>query len=68
MASTILIDVLSDRGFSVSHMVIEQPVPERVHPATGLIEIRWEETQAFDIRFARAIIRDQNDMVQHRKR
>ncbi len=47
MAVDMLIDVLSDRGFSVAHSAEERLVPERVDLKTGEIESRVELVHKF---------------------
>ena len=58
MAVDMLIDVLSDRGFSVAHAVEDRVVPRRVEPATGEILSDWEEVHCFRITFDKENVRD----------
>ena len=46
-AVDMLIDVLSDRGFSVAHSGEERVVPERVDLKTGEVESRVELVHKF---------------------
>jgi hypothetical protein len=53
-----LIDVLSDRGFSVAHAVEQCLVPRRVDLSTGEVHSEVEEVHAFRITFDKENVRD----------
>jgi hypothetical protein len=57
-AVDILIDVLSDRGFSVAHTLEERLVPERIDLATGEIACRPDPIHIFRITFDKENVRD----------
>ena len=56
-AADMLIDVLSDRGFAVDHVVRETLVPERVDLKTGVIQHRTDKQHVFTLTFERALLR-----------
>ncbi|KAI3433651.1 hypothetical protein D9Q98_003460 [Chlorella vulgaris] len=57
-AVDIMIDVLSDRGFSVGHTLEERLVPQRVDLATGDIKLRTDHVHVFRITFDKENVRD----------
>ena len=56
-AADMLIDVLSDRGFAVDHVVRETQVPEKVDLKTGGVQLRTDTKHVFTITFERALLR-----------
>eukprot|EP00892_Ulva_mutabilis_P001962 jgi/Ulvmu1/11767/UM008_0181.1 len=52
------IDVLTDRGFSVSYMRRVTPVPVRIDAATGEVHTRRSITHCFRIQFPGGTVRD----------
>ena len=58
LAAKIMIDVLTDRGFSVGHRVLETVVPSRIDLETGAIECVRERAHVFRITFERGVVRD----------
>lgn len=58
LAVDMLIDVLSDRGFSVAHAVEDRVVPRRIDMSTGEILSDWEEVHSFRITFDKENVRD----------
>ena len=58
LAVDMLIDVLSDRGFSVGHAVEDRVVPRRIDLASGEIMSDWEEVHSFRITFDKENVRD----------
>jgi hypothetical protein len=58
LAVDMLIDVLTDRGFSVGHACEERVVPERIDLATGEVACRTENVHAFRITFDKENVRD----------
>lgn len=57
-AVDILVDVLSDRGFSVAHSREQRMVPQRVDLVTGAISCRAEMVHKFRITFDKENVRD----------
>ena len=51
LAAKIMIDVLTDRGFSVGHRVLETVVPSRIDLETGAVECVRERAHVFRITF-----------------
>lgn len=58
LAVDMLIDVLSDRGFSVAHAVEDRVVPRRIDTSSGEIYSDWEEVHSFRITFDKENVRD----------
>ncbi|KAL4430829.1 hypothetical protein ABPG75_006085 [Micractinium tetrahymenae] len=57
-AVDILIDVLSDRGFSVAHTLEERWVPQRIDLQTGDISCRPDPIHIFRVTFDKENVRD----------
>ncbi|KAL4420036.1 hypothetical protein ABPG77_001286 [Micractinium sp. CCAP 211/92] len=57
-AVDILIDVLSDRGFSVAHTLEERWLPQRVDLKTGEIQCRQDPIHIFRVTFDKENVRD----------
>jgi adenylate kinase family enzyme len=58
LAVDMLIDILTDRGFSVAHFVEERVVPRRVDLRSGEISTLTEDVHSFRITFDKENIRD----------
>ncbi|KAK9839848.1 hypothetical protein WJX81_005830 [Elliptochloris bilobata] len=58
LAADMLIDILTDRGFSVAHVVDEVVVPERVDLRTGAIACRTDRVHHFRMTFERQGVRE----------
>ena len=58
LAIEMLIDVLSDRGFSVGHAVEDRVVPRRIDMKSGQILSDLEEVHSFRITFDKENVRD----------
>jgi adenylate kinase family enzyme len=57
-AVDILVDVLSDRGFSVAHSIEERVVPIKVDLKTGSVDSIMEDVHKFRITFQQENVRD----------
>ncbi|CAK0784866.1 hypothetical protein CVIRNUC_008071 [Coccomyxa viridis] len=57
-AADMLIDILTDRGFSVAHTMDERIVPERLDLQTGKIECSVKQVNHFRITFETRSVRD----------
>lgn len=58
LAVDMLIDVLTDRGFSVAHTAEERMVPERFNLTTGEVHCRTDTVHCFRITFDKENVRD----------
>ncbi|KAK9907299.1 hypothetical protein WJX75_001001 [Coccomyxa subellipsoidea] len=63
VAADMFIDVLTDRGFSVGHVVDEQIVPVHVDLQTGKVETRVDRVNHFRITFETQGVRDASSLV-----
>ncbi|EIE27218.1 hypothetical protein COCSUDRAFT_64127 [Coccomyxa subellipsoidea C-169] len=63
IAADMFIDVLTDRGFSVAHVVDEQIVPVHVDLQTGKVETRVDRVNHFRITFETQGVRDASSLV-----
>ncbi|BDA48136.1 probable adenylate kinase at N-terminal half [Coccomyxa sp. Obi] len=63
LAADMFIDVLTDRGFSVAHVVDEQIVPVRVDLQTGKVVKRVDRVNHFRITFETQGVRDASSLV-----
>ena len=58
LAVDMLVDILTDRGFSVAHFVEERIVPQRMDKKTGEIANTVEDVHSFRITFSKENIRE----------
>jgi len=56
-ALAILIDIFSERGFRATVDIHNLEIPERLDPATGLIETRWKRVYRVTVLFSGSTIR-----------